>query len=88
MILTGEAAKFAEYFEELSEECGREDQELNEQDQVILFFVTQMYKKDEFFRGFVKFFVRVFSQVVVTGEKEYFVDKVKEISKHFGIHIV
>lgn len=88
MILTGEAAKFAEEFEELSEKCGSEDQELDEQDQVILFFATQMYKKDKFFRGFMKFFVRVFSKVMVTGEKEYFVEKMKEISEHFGIYIV
>ena len=70
MILTGEAAKYAEGFEALDQKIRPESYkspEMTERDQIHLFQIMMMFERDEGFKNFMKACLILYSEKVAEG---------------------
>ena len=67
MILTGEAVEFAEEFETVFNEIGAERIEMEEIDQIELFFCTRMFEINLSFRYFMKACIILYASQAVKG---------------------
>ena len=67
MILTGKAVEFAEEFETVFNEIGAERIEMEEIDQIELFFCTRMFETDLSFRYFMKACITLYASQAVKG---------------------
>ena len=67
MILTGKAVEFAEELEESIHENGDERIEMDEKDQMDLFFCTRMFEINLSFRYFMKACIILYASQAVKG---------------------
>ena len=70
MILTGKAVRLAEEMETLLHDNKIEKIEMDELEQVFLFFITRTFETDRTFRLFIQGCTELFSKQIVKGKGE------------------